>query len=137
MQRAEVEGLRTASDWHEIGYATGDADLPLARVRVVPIADQEDRAMTPNAPVAPPRLRIRMSVSLVDPNGTVRRVAGQLLVGPECSHSLQFDAAADPDLPGWVDRCAALQIGQAVRWARGMINAADLGLISAMTTQGE
>lgn len=123
-------GLRSGDDFTEIAYATGDADWPRARVRVTPIAaDQDDRLHQPNAAPVPPRIAVRLSASLIDEAGSVERIAGKLLLGPEGVHSWQFDAGAAFDPGAWLDDCAARVISSLLRQARGIAAAADAGLL--------
>lgn len=123
-------GLQIADGWHEIAYATGDADWPLARVRVTPIAaDQDDRQHQPNADPVPPRVQVRLSASMIDDEGAVKRIAGKLLLGPEGVHSWQFDADAAFDPAAWLDECAARVISDLIRQARGIAAASSAGLL--------
>lgn len=123
-------GLSSGQGWHEVAYATGDADWPLARVRVTPLAtDQDDRVHRPNANPVPPRVQVRLSASLIDAEGAVERIGSMLLLGPESVHSWQFDADATFDPAAWLDRCATAVISDLLRQARGIAAAANAGLL--------
>lgn len=129
IERTTIPNLSNSGDTREIGYATGDDDFPLARARFVALPDMDAREFIPNAPVAPARIRALLSVSLVDENGAVLRVAGRLLVGPESKPSHQFDSDVPFDPEGWRDEVAEPQIAHVVRWAKGLSAAAAAGLL--------
>lgn len=131
MQRIENHpGLRSGDGWHEAAYATGETDWPLARVRITPIAaDQDDRLHQPNADPVPPRVQVRLSASLIDADGAVERIAGKLLLGPEGVHSWQFHADVPFDPAAWLDSCAGIMISDLIRQARGIAAAAAAGLL--------
>lgn len=132
MQRTTIPNLRDEGDWYELGYETGDADYPLARARITPLRDEEPRVGVPiNGTTAPPRVRVLLSVSLVDETGSVLAISGQLLVGPETTHSRQFDADTVFDPVAWLDGCAEGQIEHVLRWARGLAAAAANRLLPA------
>lgn len=131
MERIAVAGLRAEATWHEIGYSTGDALWPLARVRVTPEDVQDERLHQPNAPPLPAAIAARLSASLVDDAGQVLQIGGRCLLGRESIHRLQFDADAALDAVGWLDSCAGLVIEELLRWARGMQAAAVAGLLPA------
>lgn len=123
-------GLASGEGWRDLAYHTGEADWPLARVRITPIAaDQDDRIHQPNAAPVPPRIAVRLSASLIDEAGAVRRISGKLLLGPESVHSWQFDADAAFDPAAWLDDCAGRVISDLIRQARGIAAAADAGLL--------
>jgi hypothetical protein len=132
MERLEgFPGLASGDGWHEIAFATGDANFPTARVRVTPQApEQAERKHQPNAVPVPVRVEARLSASLIDEAGSVVRVAGKLLLGPEEIHSWQFnkDAAFDP--VAWIDHCAARVIADLLCQARIVSAAAAAGLIN-------
>ncbi|MCU0946820.1 MAG: hypothetical protein MUF47_01000 [Porphyrobacter sp.] len=123
-------GLSSRDSFTEIAYSTGDADWPRARVRVTPMAaDQDDRLHQPNAAPVPPRIEVRLSASLIDEAGSVERIAGKLLLGPESVHSWQFDAGAAFEADAWLDSCAARVIEDLLKQARGISAAAAAGLL--------
>jgi hypothetical protein len=123
-------GLASGEGWHEIAFATGDADFPTARVRVTPqTPEQAERLHQPNAAPVPVRVEAILSASLIDAAGDVLRVGGKLLLGPESVHSYQFDADAPFDPAAWIDGCAALVVGELLKQARGISAAAAAGLI--------
>jgi len=123
-------GLNSGDGFTEIAYSTGDANWPTARVRLTPIApDQDDRLHQPNAAPVPPRIAVRLSASLIDEAGAVERIAGKLLLGPEGVHSWQFEADVAFDPAAWLDGCAARVISDLIRQARGISAAAAAGLL--------
>ena len=131
MKRLEKhKGLTSGDGFTEIAFATGDQAWPTARVRVTPQqADQDNRLHQPNAAPVPPRIEVRLSASLIDEAGSVERIAGKLLLGPESVHSWQFDAGAPFDADAWLDSCAARVIEDLLKQARGISAAAAAGLI--------
>lgn len=123
-------GLTSGEGWREVAFETGDAEWPLARFRVTPIdADQGDRLHQPNADPVPPRIAVRLSASLIDAEGSVERIGGKLLLGPEGVHSWQFDADAPFNPAAWLHDCAVRVITDLIRQARGIAAAADAGLL--------
>jgi len=115
----------------EIAYETGDATWPTARVRITPMdAAQEDRFHEPNGEPLPLRIVARFSASLIDEAGSVERIAGKLLLGPEGVHSWQFDADVPFDPDAWKDECAERVISELLRQARGISAAAAAGLMN-------
>lgn len=131
MERKEDQnGLASGDGWHEIAYQTGEEDWPLARVRITPIAIQdEERIHTPNAEPSQPRIAVRLSASLIDEGGAVERIAGKLLLSPESIHSWQFysDQSFEPD--SWLDGCAERVVSDLIKQARGIAAAAKAGLL--------
>lgn len=131
IERTNVAGLRLEDGWYEIGYATGDAVWPVARVRVEPLATDDDRRWPPNAAVAPARVTVRLSASLIDGKGQVLKVGGRLLLGPESIHSWSFDAGVPFDARAWLDGCAAAVVAPLLAWAGGMVQAGEHRLLPA------
>ena len=124
-------GLTSGPGWSELAYATGSADWPVARLRVVPfVADEIPRFLQPNAPTVPGRVAVRLSASLVDADGQVIRIGGRLLVGSESPHTNQFEAGVF-DAAAWLDGCATAVIEQLLRQAAGMAAAHAAGLLPA------
>lgn len=123
--RTEIDGLRDEGSWYEIGYATGDSLWPLARLRVEPMEGDADRRWEPSAPVAPSRVTVRLSASLVETSGQVVRLGGRLMLGPEGVHSWQFDSAVPFSANAWLDQCAGLMIHPLIGWAAGLLEALD------------
>ena len=122
--------LQSGEGWHELAFATGDTDWPTARVRITPIAaDQEGRRHDPNAAPVPSRVQVQMSASLIDEEGQVERIGGRLLLGPESIHTRQFDADVEFDPAAWLDSCAERMINDLIRQSRGIVAAHDAGLI--------
>ncbi len=70
-----------------------------------------------------------MSASLVDAEGQVVRLGDRLLLGPETTHSWQFDGDANfvPDV--WMDSCAKRVVTDLIRQARGIAAALAAGII--------
>jgi|GEM_PF-1504396 len=127
MNRTEAPTLLS----NEIAYLTGDAKWPLARLRVTPVeTDEAARINEPNAPPMPARIVVCLSGSLIDDSGTVERIAGKLLLGPESRHTMQFDADAPFDPDAWIDECAEQVISDLIRQARGICAAAAAGLLN-------
>lgn len=123
-------GLQSGEGWYELAYATGEADWATARVRITPVAaEQEDRVHTPNAVPMPPRVQVRMSASLIDVEGQVERISGRLLLGQESIHSWQFHADVAFDPTSWLDGCAEVMISDLIRQSRGIKAASEAGLL--------
>ena len=123
-------GLQSGDGWYEIACSTGDSDWPTARVRITPIAaDQEGRLYKPNAAPVPPRVQVQMSASLIDAEGQVERIGGRLLLGPESIHTRQFDADVEFDPATWLDSCAERMINDLIRQSRGIKAAHEAGLL--------
>lgn len=123
-------GLRSGDNWRELAFATDDADWPTARVRITSMApDDAERIHQPNAAPVPGRITVRLSASLIDEAGSVERIGGKLLLGPETTHSWQFDADVAFDPAAWIDERAARVIADLIRQARGIAAAANAGLL--------
>jgi len=127
---ADHPGLQVGEGWYELAYATGDDTWPVARLRVTPVhASEEGRVHHPNADPMPSRVHVRLSASLIDSEGQVERIAGKLLLGPECIHSWQFEADTEFTPATWLDECAERVILDLIRQARGIAAATDAGLL--------
>lgn len=135
LARTDIPGLASFADretagYFEIGYATGAADFPLLRLRVRPVRDDDRERVSPIiGTIAPPRVRVLVSASLVSPSGAVLSVGGGLLVGVEEGHSYQFDSGAPFDVAAWLDGLAARLADDMLPWARGIATAAAAGVI--------
>lgn len=125
-----LPGLRA----NERGYATGDADWPLARARLTPVQDDPAIAAAVNGPVAPRQIVMQISVSLVDADGQVLAIGGRLLVQEATRHSWAFGGPQALDAEAWLAGCIAGEIGRLLGAAADLAAANDLGLLAPATT---
>lgn len=126
-------GLSAGTTFTEVAYATGNATWPTARVRITPILeDPEPRVHEPNAPAVPRRVAVRFSASLVDAEGQVIRIGGQLLLGFETTPTYQFETNMAFEPIAFVDAGAAITILPLLRQARDLTIAHAAGLLPPM-----
>lgn len=134
--RIELPGLGSGADWFEVGYSTGDATWPRARVRVVSLPVAMPRASQPNIPVAPPFLSIRVSGSLVDADGQVEIIGDYGLIGSESTSNRFSDSGTPLDVAVWIDQCAAGYIPGLLSWAQDIAAAAAGGVLPPAPVAG-
>lgn len=134
MQRIDLPGLaafadREANGYYELGYATGHEVYAFARLRVIPSRPVEMPTQTvPNAPVAPDRIAVFLRASLVDGEGRVLRLGGELLLGEEQFAGWQFTGKPfDP--VAWLDESAAKAINFSISKAETLAVAIEHGFV--------
>jgi len=114
---------------NEIGYDTGDATWPRARVRVV--SKRVEPTIKANIPVASQSAVTWVSVSLVDEQGQVLKIGEQGLLRDAKSGMWQSRPGFPLNVESWIDELAADGIGMAIAWANDLAALFDAGLMPA------
>lgn len=115
---------------NERGYATGDADWPLARVRIVPVYARPAIAGAVNGPVVSRRIVVEISCSLVDADGAVLRIGGDLMVQDGSRHVWVSGGPVALDVEAWMARVIGGEVARLLAMARDLAAAAAFGILA-------
>jgi hypothetical protein len=128
-QIANLDGWTEHSSYFERAYSTGDPVFPVARVRFTPqyLASTLDGVI--NGTPLPIGISTAVSISLVNDDGSAKKVDEFLLVKAcgSASYQQETEELFKPD--DWLLATSQREIPKVIAWAKNLSAAVQLGLI--------